>query len=61
MTSVGRALWGKGVSVRALTSADMAQLQKTLRTAPYVAELDADGHLAAITPATVTRQTNPRD
>jgi hypothetical protein len=61
MTSVGRALWGKGVSVRALTSTDMAQLQKTLRAAPYVAELDNDGHLAAVTPATVKRQPHPQD
>jgi hypothetical protein len=44
LKSVGMALYGKDVSVRALPSADLARLEKTVRGELYVVEL-TDGHL----------------
>ncbi len=55
MTSVGRALYGKDVSVRALTSADLKRLQQSLEGEPYLVELQ-DGHLHQVTPAAVFAQ-----
>ncbi len=49
MTSVGRALYGDDVSVRAYSSADLARLTETLdaRSDVYFARLE-DGHLAPV-------------
>jgi hypothetical protein len=52
MTSVGRALYGKDVSVRALPSDDLVRLRKSLDGQLYVVQLD-DGHLSAVSPQTV--------
>jgi hypothetical protein len=56
MTSVGRALYGKGVSVRALPVADLERLQRSLgdRQA-YLVEYQ-DGHLLRVTPESVKLQ-----
>jgi len=53
MLSVGRALYGKDVAVRALTSADFVRLQDSLSGTPPVVEL-IDGRLVRVTPAMVT-------
>lgn len=53
MTSVGRALYGQDVSVRALPSGDLTRLARTLDTTPYVIQLE-DGHLVAVSPPTAT-------
>ena len=52
MLSVGRALYGKDVSVRAVTSADFERLQRSLSSAPYLVELQ-QGRLERVTPAMV--------
>lgn len=52
MTSVGRALYGKDVSVRALPSDDLARLQKSINGPLYVVQLE-DGHLLTVSPRTV--------
>lgn len=53
MTSVGRALWGKDVSVRALPASDFLRLRETLDDGPlYLVQYD-DGHLWRVTPDTV--------
>lgn len=52
MTSVGRALYGKDVSVRALPAADLARLQQSLGGQMYLVRLE-DGHLRVVTPASV--------
>jgi hypothetical protein len=52
MTSVGHAIYGKDVSVRALPSDDLARLQKSLVGALYVVQLE-DGHLTAVSLPTV--------
>jgi len=52
MTSVGRALYGKDVSVRALPAADLARLQQSLGGQVYLVRLE-DGHLHTVTPASV--------
>jgi hypothetical protein len=53
MLSVGRALYGRDVSVRAYTSADFARLQDSLSGTPPVVELK-DGRLVRVTPAMVS-------
>lgn len=63
MTSVGRALYGRDVSVRAYSSADLARLSATLDGASppaYVVRLE-DGHLAPATPESVRQGIAPRD
>ncbi|MDP9238736.1 MAG: glycosyltransferase family 39 protein [Chloroflexota bacterium] len=50
MTSVGHALYGKDVAVRALSTEDYARLSRSLVGTPYVLEL-RDGHLEAPEPA----------
>ncbi len=55
MTSVGRALYGKDVSVRALPSEDLARLKKSLVGALFVVQLE-DGHLTAVSSPTVKLQ-----
>ena len=52
MTSVGHALYGKDVSVRALPSDDLARLEKSLDGPLYVVQLE-DGHLTQVRPHTV--------
>ena len=52
MTSVGRALYGKDVSVRALPSDDLDRLRKSVDCQLYVVQLD-DGHLTAVSSQTV--------
>ncbi|MEK7693009.1 MAG: hypothetical protein AAB349_02360 [Chloroflexota bacterium] len=52
MTSVGRALYGKDVSVRALPSDDLVRLRKSVNGQLYVVQLD-DGHLSAVPDQTV--------
>jgi len=58
LASVGRALYGKDVSVRALPSGDFAALEKSLDGPQYVVRLE-DGHLVKISPASVTLQHAP--
>ena len=52
MTSVGHALYGNDVSVRALPTNDLARLQKSLDGTLYVVQLE-DGHLTVVPPHTV--------
>ncbi len=52
MTSVGRALYGKDVSVRALPSDDLARLEKSLDGPLYVVQLEG-GHLTLVPTHTV--------
>ena len=52
MTSVGHALYGRDVSVRALPSDDLARLEKSLDGPLYVVQLE-DGHLTQVPPHTV--------
>ncbi len=52
MTSVGRALYGKGVSVRAYPPADIVRLEDSLDSPVYLVAL-RDGHLERVTPAMV--------
>jgi hypothetical protein len=52
MTSVGHALYGKDVSVRALPTKDLARLEKSLDGTLYVVQLE-DGHLTVVPPHTV--------
>jgi hypothetical protein len=59
MTSVGHALYGKNVSVRALTSNDLAKLQRSYGDGQmYVVEFQ-DGHLLVVSPQAV--RTNEQD
>ena len=58
LTSVGRALYGKDVAVRALPAADFEQLQKSLTGPVYLVQLE-DGHLIKASPASVQRQGSP--
>ncbi len=51
MTSVGRALYGRDVSVRALPTADLKRLEKSLDGPLFVVQLE-DGHLTAVSPQT---------
>ncbi|HYM15085.1 MAG TPA: hypothetical protein VEZ14_05960 [Dehalococcoidia bacterium] len=60
MTSVGRALYGKDVSVRAYTAADLARLQRSLEGEPYLVELQG-GHLRQVTPAAVLARSGQRE
>jgi len=60
MTSVGRALYGKDVRVRALPSADLARLQQSLVGDIYMVQLQG-GHLRAVTPASVISQAGKRE
>ncbi|HEY8172160.1 MAG TPA: hypothetical protein VIH21_03665 [Dehalococcoidia bacterium] len=55
MTSVGHALYGKDVSVRALPSADAARLRDSLGEPMYLVEY-ADGHLRRVSSVTVRNQ-----
>ena len=59
MTSVGRALYGKDVAVRALSSADFQRLSQNLSGTVYLVQLD-EGHLQAVSPATVTHRAPPK-
>ena len=52
MTSVGHALYGKDVSVRALPSSDLVKLERSLTGKMYLVELE-DGHLTTVSPQTV--------
>ncbi len=52
MLSVGRALYGKDVAVRAVTSADFVRLRESLSAPLYVVELK-QGRLERVTPAMV--------
>lgn len=52
MTSVGHALYGKHVSVRALPSDDLVRLRKSVDGQLYVVQLD-DGHLSTVPGQTV--------
>ncbi|MBF6599612.1 MAG: phospholipid carrier-dependent glycosyltransferase [Dehalococcoidia bacterium] len=52
MLSVGRALYGRDVAVRAVTSADFERLQRSLSGVPYLVELK-QGRLERVTPAMV--------
>jgi hypothetical protein len=51
MTSVGHALYGADVSVRALGSGDLSRLRKSIDGPLYVVQLE-DGHLSAVSPQT---------
>ncbi len=53
MTSVGRALYGKGVSVRALPAADLARLRKSLDDREVYLVQYQDGHLTPVSPESV--------
>lgn len=53
MTSVGRALYGDGVAVRAYSSADFARLRDSLDGPVYLVEY-TDGHLRQVSPTAVT-------
>jgi hypothetical protein len=55
LASVGRALYGKDVAVRALPASDFAQLEKSLNGPVYLVQLE-DGHLLKATPASANRQ-----
>jgi hypothetical protein len=55
MTSVGRALYGRDVSVRALPTDDLKRLEKSLDGPLFVVQLE-DGHLTAVPPRTVQLQ-----
>lgn len=60
MTSVGRALYGRDVSVRALTSSDLARLQQSLVGDTYMVQLQS-GHLRAVTPASVIAEAGKQE
>ena len=61
MTSVGHALYGKGVTVRALPAADLARLQKSLDGRQvYLVQLD-QGHLQAVSPESAKLQLSPKE
>ena len=53
MTSVGHALYGRDVSVRALPAGDFKRLQETLDDDPLYLVQYEDGHLWKVTPDTV--------
>jgi hypothetical protein len=53
MTSVGHALYGKDVRVRALPAADLERLKASHDGTLYVVQY-SDGHLRRVSPATVT-------
>lgn len=52
MTSVGHALYGDDVTVRAMPSGDLTRWQESLDTEPYLVQL-TDGHLQRVSPETV--------
>jgi hypothetical protein len=54
MTSVGRALYGRDVAVRALSSADFQRLSQNVSGSVYLVQLE-DGHLQTVSPASVHR------
>jgi hypothetical protein len=56
MTSVGRALYGNDVAVRALSSPDLERLSASLDDDPLYLVQYTDGHLRRVSPATVTHQ-----
>lgn len=58
MASVGRALYGKDVTVRALSSADFQRLSQNLSGTVYLVQLD-EGHLQAVSPAAVVHRAPP--
>jgi hypothetical protein len=60
MTSVGRALYGRDVSVRALPPADFDRLADSLDLPVYLVEL-RDGHLERATPAMVRSELQQQD
>jgi hypothetical protein len=60
MSSVGRALYGKDVSVYALSSHDFERLSQNLSGTVYLVQLE-DGHLQAVSPATVTQRAAPQE
>lgn len=53
MTSVGHALYGKDVTVRAIPPGDLAVLEDTIEGELFLAQLDG-GHLQRVSPATVS-------
>ena len=53
MTSVGHALYGKNVAVRALPSDDLERLEKTTDATIYSVRLE-EGHLVMVPAKTVT-------
>jgi hypothetical protein len=55
MTSVGHALYGKDVVVRAIPSRDLATLEETIEGEMFLAQLDG-GHLQRVSPVTVRQQ-----
>ncbi len=60
LTSVGHALYGKGVSVRALSSADFERLSQNLSGNVYLVQLE-DGHLQPVTPAMVAQRAGQQE
>lgn len=61
MTSVGRALYGKGVSVQALPSADLDRLQKSLGSdQPYLVQLEA-GRLQPVSLRSASLRPGPKE
>jgi hypothetical protein len=55
MTSVGHALYGRDVTVRALPSRDLEALQDTIEGEMLLARYDG-GHIKAVSPETVSSQ-----
>jgi hypothetical protein len=53
MASVGRALYGEDVAIRALPSWDLQRLRETLGEPAYLAKYK-DGHLERVSGATAT-------
>lgn len=60
LTSVGRALYGRDVSVRALSSKDFARLSQNLSGSVYLVQLE-DGHLQTVSSATVLQRAAPEE
>jgi hypothetical protein len=57
LTSVGNALYGDGVVVRAIPSRDLATLEDTIEGEMLLAQYDG-GHIRRVSPATVSSQQN---
>jgi hypothetical protein len=55
LTSVGNALYGDGVVVRAIPSRDLATLEDTIEGEMLLAQYDG-GHIRRVSPATVSSQ-----
>jgi len=55
MTSVGHALYGEGVTVRAIPSGDLATIEDSTEGEMFLAQYDG-GHIQRVTPATVSKQ-----